>query len=117
MPPREWTFRVRDILGAIDAIAEYVRGMDLDRFTQDRRTSDAVVRNLTIIGEAAANVPEAVQGKFPSVPWDNMRRMRNVVVHIYFGVNLPVVWKTIQEDLPPLKAQMQDILKDSSPDR
>ena len=88
-----------------------MKGTDFDRFSHDRRTIDAVVRNLTIIGEAAANVPDSVQKRFPSIPWDNMRRTRNVIVHVYFGVNLPVVWKTIQEDLPPLKAQLRDIVK------
>ena len=45
-----------------------------------------------------------------------MRRMRNVIVHVYFGVNLPVVWRTIQEDLPPLKAQLKDVLNKAGRD-
>jgi len=116
MPPREWSFRVRDIFDSIRVIEEHVRGMTYDQFVNDRKTVDAVIRNLTIIGEAAANVPSAVQDRYPDVPWDEMRRMRNVVVHVYFGVDLPMVWRTLQEDLPPLEAQLHDILRDADPD-
>ena len=113
MPTRVWIFRVRDILDAIGAIEEYVHEMTYERFVQDRRTVDAVVRNLITIGEAASNVPADVQERYAEIPWDNMRRMRNFIVHVYFGVNLPVVWRTIQEDLPPLKAQLGKALRDA----
>ena len=53
MPHRDWKFRIQDILDAIDAVQEYTRGMDLKSFIKDRKTVDAVVRNLIIIGEAA----------------------------------------------------------------
>jgi len=116
MPPRQWTFRVRDILDSIQVIEEYVRGMTYKQFARDRKTVDAATRNMITIGEAAGHVPDAIQERFPEVPWDNMRRMRNVVVHIYFGVDLPIVWKTIQEDLPPLKGQLAKVLQDAERD-
>jgi len=112
MPPRYWLFRVRDILDSIGAIESHVSDMTYEQFARDRKTVDAVIRNLTIIGEAAANIPLSAQECYPYVPWDEMRRMRNVVVHVYFGVDLPVVWQTLQDDLPPLKAQLDDILRD-----
>jgi hypothetical protein len=58
MPPREWRFRIHDLLDAIESIRAYTEGMDFTAFRNDRKTVDAVVRNLTIIGEAAARVPE-----------------------------------------------------------
>jgi uncharacterized protein with HEPN domain len=91
--------------------------MTYERFVQDRRTVDAVVRNLITIGEAASNVPVEAQERYAEIPWDNMRRMRNVIVHVYFGVNLPVVWRTIQEDLPPLKTQLGKVLRDAGKDK
>lgn len=112
MPPRTWDFRVRDILDSIGAIEGHVGDMTYDQFAADGKTIDAVLRNLTIIGEAATNVPASVQDRYPDVPWDDMRRMRNVVVHIYFGVNLPIVWQTIQGDLPPLRTQLEQVLRD-----
>ena len=112
MPGREWHFRLRDIVDSIMAIEDHVRGMTHDDFAHDRKTVDAVIRNLTVISEAAANVPPPVQHRYADVAWDEMRRMRNVVVHVYFGVDLPVVWRTVQEDLPPLKTQLDHILRD-----
>ena len=117
MPTRMWTFRVRDILDAVGAIEGYVHGVTYERFVQDRRTVDAVIRNLIIIGEAASNVPADVQERYAEIPWDNMRRMRNFIVHVYFGVNLPVIWRTIQEDLPPLKAQLGRVLREAGEDK
>ena len=111
MPSREWRVRVEDMLEAIGRIEEFARGFDLDAFLKDRRTSDAIVRNLQIIGEAARTVPDEVTSRYPAVPWKMAREMRHVLVHAYFGVDLPTVWKTVQEDMPPLKAQLRTILQ------
>jgi len=116
-PPKAWQFRIRDILDSIEAAESHVEGMTDQEFTADRKTIDAVIRVLTVIGEAAANVPPSIQERFPDVPWDEMRRMRNVVVHVYFGVDLAIIWRTIQEDLPPLKAQLNDALRDAEGDK
>ena len=85
--------------------------MDMDCFLRDRKTCDALVRNLEIIGEAARNVPDSVKARHQQVPWKRAREMRNVLAHVYFGVNLRMVWQTIQEDLPPLKTQLNDVLR------
>lgn len=111
MPIREWRLRVEDILEAIGRIEEFVQEMDIDSFLRDRKTCDAVVRNLEIIGEAARNVPDSVAACHPEVPWKRAREMRNVLAHAYFGVNLRMVWQTIQEDLPPLKTQLNEVLR------
>ncbi len=116
MPFREWRLRIEDMLEAIGRIEEFVQGMNLDAFLKDRRTSDAIVRNLEIIGEAARDVPDDVTSRHPGVPWKRAREMRNVLAHAYFGVDLPTVWKTIHEDLPPLKAQLNGILRDAGGD-
>ena len=68
MPSREWRLRVEDMLEAIGRIEEFVQGIDLDGFRKDRKTSDAVVRNLEIIGETARNVPDDVADRYPGVP-------------------------------------------------
>ena len=114
MPPRTWLFRLRDILDSVGVIEEFVSGMSYEQFAHDRRTVDAVIRNLAIIGEAANHVPAEVQQRYPATEWDGMRRMRNFVVHVCFGVDLPLVWKTIQNDLPPLKMQLAAIIRDAA---
>ena len=102
MPPRNWLLRITDILDAIATIQVYTAEMDFITFLNDRKTIDAVIRNITIIGEAANHVPDMVMKAHPEIPWADMRDMRNVVVHSYFGVNIKIVWDTAQADLPPL---------------
>lgn len=102
MPPRDWLFRINDILGAISAVETYVEGMSYEDFIADRKTVDAVIRNLIIIGEAACHLPEEIPLNHPEIPWNEMRAMRNFVVHEYFGISDKILWDTIQTDLPPL---------------
>lgn len=110
MPPRHWKLRIEDILAAIERIQRYTDGMDLSSFSRDDRTVDAVVWNITVIGEAAGAVPEDVRRKHPKLPWDEMRGIRNVIVHEYFGVSLPILWQTVTADLPPLIPLLKQIL-------
>ena len=85
--------------------------MEFDSFARDRRTVDAVVRNLTIIGEATARIPKTVVTAHPEIPWAEMGAMRNLVVHEYFGVSDRIVWDTVQLDLPPLVEPLQALQK------
>jgi uncharacterized protein with HEPN domain len=109
---RDWKMRVQDILDAVGKIKRYTAGLNLEAFLQDDKTIDAVIRNLEIIGEAASNIPEAVQTKYPDLAWLEMRGMRNIIVHEYFGVSLHIIWHTIVHDLDPLAEGLQKILID-----
>jgi len=102
--------RIEDILDAIVCIQDYTRGMTFEAFSHDRKTIDAVVRNITVIGEAAGNVPSAVAEQHGEIPWRQMRDFRNVVVHAYFGVDLKVLWDTVRTDLPPLVDPLRKLL-------
>ena len=112
MPPRGWRMRIEDILDAIGRIQDYTRGMTFEAFSHDRKTIDAVVRNITIIGEAAGNVPSPVAEQHGEIPWRQMRDFRNVVVHAYFGVDLKVLWDTVRTDLPPLVDPLRRLLSE-----
>lgn len=68
MPPRDWRLRIEDMLDAADAIEEFVKGSDFDSFRRDRKTVDAVVRNLEVMGEAARHVPDSICQKFADIP-------------------------------------------------
>lgn len=114
MPHRDWKFRIQDIFEAIVAVQKYTKGMEFKTFTEDRKTVDAVVRNLIIIGEAAVHVPEDICLKYSEVPWYDMRGMRNFVVHEYFRASDRVVWDTVQVDLPLLPALLKQILEEDS---
>ncbi len=114
MPPRDWTLRIRDILDSIEAIRQYTAGMDFEAFRADRRTVDAVVHNIAVIGEAAGNVSADVRNARPEIPWQLMRDFRNVVIHRYFGIDRKIVWDTIQNDLPALVPTLRKLLREET---
>lgn len=91
-------------------IAEYVKGVEYDSWKKDRKTIDAVIRNIEIIGEAATKVPENIQEQYAEIPWYQMKGMWNILIHEYFGVDDDVLWKTTQEDLPYLKIKIKKLL-------
>lgn len=112
LPRREWTLRVEDILEAIERIEVYTAGLTFESFAADRKTVDAVVRNIEIIGEASGYVPEEIQRRYPDIPWSRMRGMRNVLIHRYDEVSLPILWETIRRRLPPLVSPLRAILEE-----
>lgn len=96
---------------ATDACS-FVEGLTKDDFLKDKRTQQAVIMSLIIIGEAATQMmdvyAEFVQAH-PEVPWRSMRGMRNRIAHGYFDVNLDVVWDTVQTALPELLKQLPTV--------
>ncbi|MGD8389726.1 MAG: DUF86 domain-containing protein [Desulfobacteraceae bacterium] len=110
MPPRDWKLRIQDILDAVEGARRYVQGMRYEDFRKDPRTIDAVIRKLTIIGEAAVHVPDEICGISRDVPWVEMRAMRNFVVHEYFGVSEKIAWDTVQNDLPGIVGPLTRLL-------
>jgi uncharacterized protein with HEPN domain len=112
MPPREWAFRVQDILDAIAKIRRFVSDVDFEAFENDEELIDAVVHNLTVIGEAANHVPSDVTSRNAEIPWRQMIDLRNFSVHAYWNLRPSVIWDTIQNDLPPLVAPLRKLLPD-----
>ena len=110
MPPRHWRFRVEDILGAISSSENYTGGLTFEQFRTDRKTVDAVVRNLEVIGEAAQHLLRSPASLPAEVPWTDIAGMRNILIHEYFGVDLQIIWQTVTADLPTVKTQLQHLL-------
>jgi uncharacterized protein with HEPN domain len=102
------------ILEAIERINRYIGHMAEEEFCQDEKTQDAVIRNFEIIGEAARNI-ERYHPSFASehsdVPWGIAYEMRNALAHGYFMVDMEIVWKTIQNDLPYMVEQILRLSK------
>ena len=111
MPHRGWKLRVSDIIEALENVLDYTTGMTFEQFISDRKTIDAVVRNFIIIGEAATHLPDDIVTKYPDLPWREMRDMRNIVVHEYFGIDNLIVWETVQKNLPPILPLLRDLTK------
>ena len=110
--------RVEDYLehiaGAIERAIRYTGSLEsLAALEQDEQAQDAIVRTLTVIGEAAVRIQKAAPefvAAHPELPWSPMRGIRNKVVHDYFDVAWDVVWDTVKQDLPPLLEQLQSLL-------
>jgi uncharacterized protein with HEPN domain len=111
VPPREWRSRFEDMREAIRRIEQYTAGLDQTTFAANQLVIDAVIRNLTVIGEAARGVPGEVEAQYAELPWMEMRGMRNLVVHEYFGVDVAILWQTLRDDLPGLVPLLERALE------
>ena len=109
--PRDQRLYLDDILEAISNIREYLVGMDYESFVKDKKTRDAVVRNLEIIGEAAGRLPESFRSAAPEIEWRKIVSLRNILAHQYFGLSLPIIWDVVQSKLQPLETSCLELMK------
>jgi len=106
--PRE---RLRDILDGVTRIEEFTAGMTFDQFREDPKTIAAVERKFLTIGEAAVRLGRDAPFVVPDVPWRSVRDMANLLRHEYDRVDLIIIWRTITDDLPSLKAAVKRALE------
>jgi len=110
MSKREIQLLLEDILEAAKKILSYTKGMRYEDFLSDNKTSDAVVRNFEIIGEAANRVPEDFKSDHPEIEWRRMTGLRNRIIHEYFGINYVTVWKIKEENIAELADFVQQAI-------
>ena len=99
---REWLLFLSDLLDAAEAVREFTTGMGLKDLLADRRTRDAVLRNLEVIGEAARHIPPDVRSRNTNVSWRGLVAFRNVAAHEYFGIDWAIVWSIVTDEIPAL---------------
>lgn len=99
---REVSDLIGDIREATERALRHANGLSKDQFEADDKTVDAVLRRLTVIGEAAKRIPESERFAYPEVPWRRITGLRDRVVHDYLGTDLNIVWEVLQEHLPEL---------------
>ena len=97
------------IKDAIRQIREYTTAGET-AFFQERKTQDAVIRNLEIIGEAVKRLPTDLTSRHETIPWKRIAGMRDRLIHHYFGVNLKLVWETIEKRLDALQEAVEEEL-------
>ena len=107
---------LKDIREAIIRIKNYCDGMGYEDFLSDIKTQDAAIRNLEIIGEAAKAISTKLRKKYPDMPWKGMAGIRDRLIHHYFGVNLDIVWNVINDELPALEPQIDEMLRQKKGD-
>ena len=107
---RIYSHYLADMLDSCEHIRAYVEGMTFDEFAADRKTVDAVARNLEVIGEAAKNIPDEILAEKSEVSWKLVRRFRDKIAHHYFDLNLERVWIIIDSDLETLEVAARDLL-------
>ena len=98
------------VLESIEAIFTYTKGMTKAKFLKASKTQDAVIRRLTIIGEATNGIPDSFLDAAPEIPRRQIVGMRNMLIHEYLGVDMVLVWDTIKKDLPVLKRNILSLL-------
>lgn len=111
---RDYRLYFNDILECCDNVQEYTAGQSFEQFSDDKKTIDAVVRNLEIIGEAVKNIPTELLQKQPGIEWKQIARFRNNVIHRYFGVRIPIVWNILQQEIELLRTAVQKLLDEYS---
>jgi uncharacterized protein with HEPN domain len=112
MSKREPKLLLEDILISSERIIAYTHSLTFEEFAFDSKTIDAVVRNIEIIGEASNRLPDNIKDKAETVDWHKIRGLRNRIVHGYFGINYKIIWSVIEDYLPKLVAQIQELLND-----
>jgi uncharacterized protein with HEPN domain len=100
---------IEHILESIEAIQEFSKDMDLDELSSNRMKRNAIFREIEIIGEASKNLSNNLKKKYKQIPWKEIAGTRDKLIYHYFGVNLELLFKTIEEDIPKLKKQIEKI--------
>lgn len=107
---RDYKTLLEDIAEAADAVTEFTSGLTKDDLAADRKTRDAVIRNLEVIGEAVKKLPEDRRAAHPDVEWKRIAGLRDILIHDYFGIDLDIVWDVVQCKLPRLRRRVRQML-------
>ncbi|HEY7034041.1 MAG TPA: DUF86 domain-containing protein [Thermomicrobiales bacterium] len=108
---REW---LQDILDAANEVQSYDAAVDFETFVAESMRRNATLQQLTVIGEAAAQLPPEVRDRHAEIEWTSIIGFRNVIVHGYFRMTWPIVWETATTDMPALIEQISALLADES---
>ncbi|MEW5914688.1 MAG: DUF86 domain-containing protein [Thermodesulfobacteriota bacterium] len=104
-----------DLFEAVSDITEFVSGLTYEQFAADKKTVNAVIRSLEVLGEAAKKMPEEVKARHPDIPWKQMAGMRDKLIHEYHGVDNEIVWTVATRELPALRQAIERLRDELNP--
>lgn len=107
---KDYSMYIEDMLESIKYIFAFLQNINEVQFSQDVQLQDAVIRRLGIIGEAATRLTKNIREKAPKIPWKSVIGLRNLVIHEYSKISLGKVWDVVQNDLPSLKEELEQLL-------
>lgn len=102
---------IDDIAEALRNVIEFTAGLSQAEFSSDKRTRDATIRNLEIVGEAAKKVPEAIRLLAGDIPWRRLAGLRDILIHDYFGIDAVILWDIVSNEVPVLLPKI-DLLRE-----
>jgi uncharacterized protein with HEPN domain len=111
---RDPSLFLEDIEHSCTKIVDYTRGLSRDETFADTMRLDAILMNLHVIGEAVKNLPDDLRERYKEVPWRQIAGMRDFVAHVYFAIDLDILWDTITNDVPALRESVMRILESES---
>lgn len=109
---REPKVFLEDIIFASNKVLKYTKGLSYDDLMDNDLVSDAVIKNILVIGEATKNIPDEIREANPNIEWRKMAGMRDMMIHGYFSINYRIVWDVVQDKIPTLKKQVEQLLKE-----
>jgi len=109
---RDLRLYLEDIRTGCEKVLRYSSGLSFEQFRQDDLRYDAILRNIEIIGEAAKRIPAQIRDKYPEIEWRKISGLRDITAHEYFSISDEIVWDVIQNKIPGLILQIENVLID-----
>jgi len=107
---RDFTLYLVDIIDNVNDASGFISDLSYEQFMADKKTVNAVIRSIEVVGEATKQVPEEIRAKRPNVPWKAMAGMRDKCIHGYVDIDYEVVWAAAKEELPAIRDEVQSLL-------